>query len=288
MPSTQAENVAAAEILAKPPSRSDSFRLNDGAGRRQNDGLLPLQQVLRPKRSFDERVGRPSPRLKAEFDASDMGRRSRFVSPGPPDVPHEIESGTDTEEGPDGDNDDPDSQVIYTHRRELSSQLMALPPALPPKDPQLTPLLPSNATATTITTSTPAANGSTSKGKPSSPMHSRVASRDSDMQVEAPSPVLTVQERTSAFFVEPALPSMRFSMNGADFKDILNSLEGVTTTGRRPSLPRADGEVNGTTSTTEETADNVRKASSPTTSLGSAATPRAEGSQKVKTIATME
>ena len=270
VPASQTKGATTTEVLAKPPSRSDSLRLPNGAGQRQNGRLLPVQQTLRPKRSFDDRSDRLSPRMRTEFGATDMGKRSRSVSPKPPDVPHGIESGTDTDA--DGDNEMDTTQTLITHRREPSSPRTAVPPALPPKDMQMKPV---GANAGLKIEALPTSNGTRS------PAHSRDASRDSDLQDEVPSPV-QAQERQSAFFVAPALPPMRFSMNGTDFKDILNSLGGVGGPGKRPGLQRADAFVTETgvpdTILEDVAVDDAKKPLSPTTETAQ----QAEGSQKSK------
>lgn len=105
------------------------------------------------------------------LDAYQSGSRS--ASPAyRADVPHSVESGTDTE---------PESDV---KRGALST----LPPALPPKDP----------TART-------------------PSDQRIED-DSDCES---SPVERIRTST---FIAPALPPIRFSLNPAEFSDLLNSV----------------------------------------------------------------
>lgn len=262
------------EFLSKLPPRGDSLNSTlDSAGVKNtvfqapeqylptgrsspspNGSLTAPKSTLRTQRSFDERGGRLSPR-KAEFSA-DSGRRSRSVSPKPPDVPRSIESGTDTET--DLGNDSDDITQIYMERineeppRERAS---SRPPALPPKD---------------------AASSRTDEQRNRSLSFSEASgNEDADLvhldkeAPDSPNPVSSMESRTSGFFIAPALPPMRFSMNGADFRDILNNLGGAST--HTMQAEKRDSQT--ITVVVEEKAEDLSAARTPT-SIASTVTPK--------------
>ncbi|KLO12258.1 hypothetical protein SCHPADRAFT_875677 [Schizopora paradoxa] len=219
------------DFLAKLPQRSDSLRGGNGVaplkstaptasrGRGQpNRGDLSLTgssaPTLKAQRSFDEWDGRLSPR-RAEF-TTDGGKRSRSVSPKPPDVPTNVESGTDTEA--DGENEDYSEDITQSYLNMQPSPdderqpLSDLPPVPPPKDTK-------NMIAT-IRQRSPSVDGPSPAITSDEESPPAVKER---FDVQGP----LTEQRTSAFFSAPALPPMRFSMNGADFREILNNLGGT-------------------------------------------------------------
>lgn len=263
------------EFLSKLPPRGDSLNSTlDSAGVKNTvfqapehylptgrsstspNGLAAPKSTLRTQRSFDERGGRLSPR-KAEFGA-DSGRRSRSVSPKPPDVPRSIESGTDTET--DLGNDSDDITQIYMERineeppRERAS---SRPPALPPKD-----MASSRADEQR--------NRSLSFSEASGNEDADLVHLDKEAP-DSPNPVSSMESRTSGFFIAPALPPMRFSMNGADFRDILNNLGGAST----QTLQAEKRESQTITVVVEEKAEDLSAARTPT-SIASTVTPKTQ------------
>ncbi|RXW13226.1 hypothetical protein EST38_g12624 [Candolleomyces aberdarensis] len=112
---------------------------------------------------------------------------SRSASPAyRADVPHNVESGTDTE--PEGDE-------------KLSSR-NSLPPAPPPKD------------KATLSRSSSSRNGHAAELESTS-------QKDDYSDFESSSPVERVQTST---FIAPALPPIRFSLNTSEFSELLSSV----------------------------------------------------------------
>jgi hypothetical protein len=148
---------------------------------------------LRSQRSFDDRPSMSEGRLSSRPSLNLSRSRSASRSgPGSPthraDVPYGVESGTDTDaEGGGGDS-------VHDHEYEM-------PPALPPKSARTKDLAVSIADVdpdTSAVSQTNSADGS-------------------DEMMESS----TVQRTSHATFIAPALPPIRFSMNGADFTELL-------------------------------------------------------------------
>ncbi|KAG6335959.1 hypothetical protein ID866_3135 [Astraeus odoratus] len=169
-----------------------SYSLDGGSGHSAHDRLSPAGPSARRPARMDG--------LNADFSSPpSWNDRSGLVSPASPshvaDVPHGIESGTDTEA--EADYDRPPNNGSVTSPRSL--------PAPAPKETK-------------------------PKTRPSD---LRLEKLDADPDVSAvsqfdgsdeSSPV----ERTSvATFIAPALPPIRFSMSGSDFSDFLKSVGGL-------------------------------------------------------------
>lgn len=166
--------------------------------------------TIRPHKSFDDRPRTGSRRssttnLNAERPSTSG---SRSESPRRADVPHSVESGTDTEaEG-----------EVNSVGRSVNNSEDDLRPTPPPKDDK----------------------GGVSPGESLSPSvgdvypdSSNVSQQDSGSDVsELSSPV---ERMSHATFIAPALPPIRFSMNSADFSDLLS-----TVGGGMPSLKSLD------------------------------------------------
>ncbi|KAJ6586840.1 hypothetical protein DFH09DRAFT_1307948 [Mycena vulgaris] len=165
----------------KGSSRSTADRLSVSMeGRRSSDDRPPSQNG---RHSSDMGPARPSSRSRSGTPSS-LSRRA--------DVPHSVESGTDTDvEG--------DSQSHASHDNS--------PPPPPPKD----------------------SKSSTAQSPPhlltplSDDADASASQPDSSDDMSESSPV----EHTShSTFIAPALPPIRFSMTTADFSDLFNSAEG--------------------------------------------------------------
>lgn len=181
----------------------------DGAVR--TDGLGNVSRSLDSSNNYSVN-GRlspiaPSGGRPARFDGANSGLssplswadRSGVVPPASPshtaDVPHSIESGTDTEAETDYERN-PDTTPAPTPKS---------PPVVPPKEFKSKPR-PSNLNLENVGTD---------------PDVSVVSQLDGS---EESSPV----ERTSvATFIAPALPPIRFSMSGSDFSEFLKSVGGI-------------------------------------------------------------
>jgi Rho-type GTPase-activating protein 1/2 len=139
-------------------------------------------------------------RFSSTSDISLEGRSandSRSASPAHrADVPHSIESGTDTEpENENGDEDENQSEQSHTTRN-------ILPPALPPKD---------------------------SKGiRPTEPdLNTSEISQPGDVSEDLMNS-LRVERMSHSTFIAPALPPIRFSLNTSDFSELLGSVGGMS------------------------------------------------------------
>ncbi|KAF8894145.1 hypothetical protein BD779DRAFT_1669623 [Infundibulicybe gibba] len=167
--------------------------------------------VIRPQRSFDDR-SRPGssghrfssvPSLDSDRRRSLAGSRSN--SPAyRADVPHSVESGTDSEVEPDGEN------------QGLQGDL---PPALPPKEEKDLP--PRLELAHSISSATEAEADTSIMSLADTSME--------DLSESSP-----VEHTSHATFIAPALPPIRFSMNTADFSELFSSVGGL------PSLKSLD------------------------------------------------
>ncbi|KII92259.1 hypothetical protein PLICRDRAFT_37049 [Plicaturopsis crispa FD-325 SS-3] len=212
-----------------PPRMNSLANLNGAAGEGFKDAQGRLSPgVLRPQHSFDDRrrAGSPlngdrSPSSQLNLDLSkerpraNSASRSRPTSPTSPahwaDVPHSIESGTDTE----AEGDSGHGKSIDSHSRSDSDS----PPAPPPKEAKQKARRPSELQLE-------------SNEHADTSYMSRKSSVSSESDASDDSPAM---ERTSvATFIAPALPPIRFSMNSNDFGDLLKSVGGL------PSLKSLD------------------------------------------------
>lgn len=167
---------------------------------------------LRSQNSFDERSRSGTPtfhsRPSSLNQTIEIPMRSRSSSgPASPahhvDVPHSIESGTDTE----GEKE----EDLRRHSRNGTEPTSELPPLPPPKEgkgskvgtrpPELK-LGPSDID-----------NDNSDTGPPDSEDISELSHESSP-----------VEQTSHATFIAPALPPIRFSMSGADFSDLLKSV----------------------------------------------------------------
>ncbi|TFK44647.1 hypothetical protein BDQ12DRAFT_730679 [Crucibulum laeve] len=160
----------------------------------------------------------PSLQVEARRSASS----SRPLSPGyRADVPHSVESGTDTEAEGESDN------VSSEHRDSV-------PPAPPPKDRD-------NSEAT-------------SPSSEFEPDLSFVSIGDSSSDEMSESPV----ERTShATFIAPAIPPIRFSLDAAGFSDLLSSVGGLNSMKAFDTLAKLSEQSEGLPTTPPPTAASV-------------------------------
>ncbi|KAF4620597.1 hypothetical protein D9613_000644 [Agrocybe pediades] len=130
------------------------------------------------------------------LDAYHSSSNSRSVTPSPADVPRDIDSGTDT----DADNGN-ESDTFQEHDDGER------PPALPPKD---------------------------GKGRRSESLSTEntddfqfsESMQSTDVSEYNPDS-LSMQRLSHTTFIAPALPPIRFSMNAADFSELLNSVGGL-------------------------------------------------------------
>ncbi|THH15660.1 hypothetical protein EW146_g4855 [Bondarzewia mesenterica] len=171
---------------------------------------LSLPGGLRPQRSFDERSTRPSVTLNdrraifsslsidVEKSRGGAGNRSRPTSPAHKvDVPHGIESGTDTEA--EGESE--------KHSADVSED--DAPPLPPPKE------IKSHARPEHLQLD------SDDLMRADGADVSRVGSAAVSDESEESSPVERISHST---FIAPALPPIRFSMGGGGFSDLLQSV----------------------------------------------------------------
>ncbi|KZT21386.1 RhoGAP-domain-containing protein [Neolentinus lepideus HHB14362 ss-1] len=170
------------------PPRMNSLNSGIDQGR-----MSPGQTNLRQQHSFDDRRLSPSSLNMDVVDrpGSGFSDRSRPTSPASPshrvDVPHGVESGTDTEPEPDAKQDEDDA-----------------PPAPPPKESK-------------DIRSTKQLRVETARGSGDSERATSLSDEDEEVRVE----------RTSTTtYIAPALPPIRISMNAADFSDLLKSIDG--------------------------------------------------------------
>lgn len=163
--------------------------------------------AIRPRRSFDERPRmRVSSTASATYDRTRSGSTSR--APSRADVPHSVESSTDTEAEPDESS----------HRRSESNS--SLPPALPPKSEWQTPSAvhsPTDVLSLPTSLLSPASEQDVESFHTSSQLDSGSEENDESSPVE---------QMSHSTFIAPALPPIRFSMNAADFSDLLSSVNG--------------------------------------------------------------
>ncbi|TFK53665.1 RhoGAP-domain-containing protein [Heliocybe sulcata] len=172
------------------PPRTGSLNSGIEQGR-----VSPAQSNLRQQRSYEERRLSPSD-LNMDFldrPASRFSDRSRPNSPASPshrvDVPHGVESGTDTDAELDARQDESEG----------------VPPAPPPKE-----YASKNAKQLTVETTNGLGPGDLSR-----------ATSFSDEDDEVP-----VERTTRSTYIAPALPPIRISMNAADFSDLFKNLDG--------------------------------------------------------------
>ncbi|KAK0504860.1 signal transducer [Armillaria luteobubalina] len=154
--------------------------------------------AVRHQRSFDER-----PREHLSSSPTLTFNRVRSSSPSRAssraDVPHSVESSTDTE----AEGDEPTA-----HKRSESST--SVPPALPPKsEKNVSPIQPPSE-----------AVSPTSEADPDT--SNQMDSGSDDMSESSP-----VEQTSHATFIAPALPPIRFSLNTGDFSDLLSSVGGI-------------------------------------------------------------
>ncbi|KAJ7733752.1 RhoGAP-domain-containing protein [Mycena maculata] len=172
-------------ILDSVPPRKSSSRSNavDGRlsasfeGRRSSDDPPPSQN----DRSSSDMI-RPSSRSRSDTPSS-LSRRA--------DVPHSVESGTDTDA--EGDS--------------LSLASRDGPPALPPKESKSTFQSPQHLLS-------PLSDDPDTANAPQ-------PDSSDDMSESSP-----VEHTSHSTFIAPALPPIRFSMTTADFSDLFNSADG--------------------------------------------------------------
>ncbi|KAI5121576.1 hypothetical protein M0805_000755 [Coniferiporia weirii] len=257
------DSLRGAEAPAAPAAPLSSAPRVTGLPGSPYNGKLPRVQspLLNARGSFDEHGGRLSPR-NAGFDI-DAGRRSRSVSPVPPDVPRSIESGTDTETDTGNDSDDIMKSYMDMVQDDALSKSQATnpPPPPPPKD----------AKSSNIETRVRSPIQPSSEPSSAGPADGEDFFQEKDND-DGPS-ISSVTERTSGFFIAPALPPMRFSMNGTDFRELLVSLGGASPSKRLSVIPGLLSDTN-TASIPEEKAEEVATAKTPT-SVASTITPLA-------------
>ncbi|KAF7315358.1 Signal transducer [Mycena indigotica] len=175
------------------------------------DGRRP--SVDRPPSSN----GRTSSDLLRSETPSSLSRRA--------DVPHSVESGTDTEEG------------------EIQPSMDSPPPPLPPKEPPSiqSPKLPTSSLEDQDT--------------------SIAYQLDSSDEMSESSPV----EHTShATYIAPALPPIRISMTSSDFSDLFKSVEGQKSKQLANISEDSDGPIPMTPPPTAATAYSIDTALTPT------------------------
>lgn len=182
-------------------------------GRQSPSTLSVHNGTLRTQRSFDDRYrpGTAPSSLRTSGSSADLKRdaSSRPGSSGsrPPspsyraDVPHGIESGTDTEA---------EFEVSRLYGSDEDR-----PPVPPPKE----------AKKSKMGTRPPELKLDT--GMDINDDGSDAGQLDSEISSELSPEDETVQQQTShSTFIAPALPPIRFSMGAADFADLLKSVEG--------------------------------------------------------------
>lgn len=174
----------------------------------------PNGHAVRLQKSFDDgqRAGSPlgdqrsSPNSNSGGGRPTSGSRSRPTSDSRrADVPHSIESGTDTE----AEKEEP----------RQSTDSNGPPPAPPPKEPGTRPSYLDLRGAREQDASMAA----------ETTMQVESANTSEDPEESSP-----VESTSVATFIAPALPPIRFSMTGADFSDMLKNVGGM------PSLKALD------------------------------------------------
>ena len=229
VPSDKDQSVGHATLRASSstceyPSRSASPITHDQA-RLSADGRSsptlgpPNGHTIRGQKSFDNGSrGGPLPRdhrlssnSNSEGSRQAIGSRSRPTSDTRrADVPHSVESGTDTE----AEREDSASE------HQLSGSIgVGPPPVPPPKDSG------ENTQPKELELDNSGGDADADVGKNAEGAHS----------LEEMEEIEGAQESTSiATFIAPALPPIRFSMTGADFSDMLKNVGGM------PSLKSLD------------------------------------------------
>lgn len=166
--------------LDRPPQRSDSLRRANGTDHTTNGRL----GSTRPPRLEGPRSERSSP---LGWNGDHIGATTPTSPSHRADVPHGVESGTDTEaESSNGRKSDDDVNTPIDS------------PPLPPPKPRPGPLK--------------------LNVDPDVSVVSQLDGSDESSPVERTS---------IATFIAPALPPIRFSMSGADFSDFLKSVGGI-------------------------------------------------------------
>lgn len=138
--------------------------------------------------------------LASNRSAHRSASNSRSVSPIHADVPHDVDSGTDTDADNGNENDNP--------RGESHD---ALPPALPPKDVK----------DPNVESDSPSTENMDEFDYLES-FHNDTVDVSDDATES-----LSMERMSHATFIAPALPPIRFSLNPADFSDLLNSVGGL-------------------------------------------------------------
>ncbi|KAF9051044.1 RhoGAP-domain-containing protein [Hymenopellis radicata] len=160
----------------------------------RDDDVSRGADALRPRRSFDER-----PLARQRISSIDRTRSSSASrAPSRADVPHSVESSTDTEDE-------------SSHQRSESNS--SLPPAVPPKLERAS-LSAVQSPSDTLPPSTILSPTSDLEAKP-------LIGSDNEMESSP------VEQTSHSTFIAPALPPIRFSMNTADFSDLLSSVGGI-------------------------------------------------------------
>lgn len=187
-----------------PPRVNSLVNLQNGDhGRLSPNPQIPKGPPIRLQKSFDDRLPLES-RLLSSTPGLNIDRtRARSRSTSRVDLPRSVGSGTETDE-PNG------------HRWSEDD----VPPSPPPKEARL--------------------NEFSRLGRTDSPYETfhdddydspNLSHRDSGSDLSESSPV---ERMSHATFIAPALPPIRFSMNSADFSDLLSSVGGM------PSLKSLD------------------------------------------------
>ena len=215
-------------VMTSPPSMHVDLDAATGPSQyvnARNSGFSQKSATLSPTDANGFNWGRRGSNASSYHQRS--GTPSRSASPAyRADVPHSIESGTDTE------------------NEDQPSDLDIAPPALPPKDTYSSGRNPAFRVSDSSTAeSSEAAHGGD------------VSNEDFGQAVE---------QTSHTTFIAPALPPIRFSMNTADFSELLSSVGGL------PSLKSLDKLAK----STKQAQDNI-----PSTPPTSAATVLSPGSR---------
>ncbi|KAI0072664.1 RhoGAP-domain-containing protein [Panus rudis PR-1116 ss-1] len=193
-----------------PVSTDIGRTLPDGRSSSPAPSLTVPNGSLRSQRSFDDRHRPVTAPLRTSASTLGLGQRSRSGSrPTSPahkaDVPHGVESGTDTEAEAEEAifKPDPDEER---------------PPIPPPKEnaPEK-PRLANRPPELKLTTSSIAP-------QLSEPLNIETADSSDDMSRES-SPV---EQTSHSTYIAPALPPIRFSLGAADFSELLKSVNTQT------------------------------------------------------------
>ncbi|CAL1706632.1 unnamed protein product [Somion occarium] len=161
--------------------------------------------VLRTQKSFDDRYRPSTSSLRNSGSTIELapgsGNSSRPTSPAHrADVPHGIESGTDTEaEGED---------TRRTHNGRYNDDR---PPAPPPKEGKAGKRPPDLKLNTVVDNKDDASDA---------------GQLDSEVSSEVSHESSPVEQTSRSTFIAPALPPIRFSLGAADFSDLLKSVGG--------------------------------------------------------------